>query len=290
MVASVVLEGKTMIQVRKASGDLEPFSESKVVRSLERAGVDKALIDKVLVHVKKEIYDGITTQRIYSHIFEILKREKSPSLGRYNLKKAIMELGPTGYPFEKFVGTLLKYNGYQVETGINVFGRCVTHEIDVIAQKDNQHFMVECKFHNQPGTRSDVKVALYVKARFDDVEAAWKEKAGHQTKFHQAWLVTNTKLTSDAIQYGECVEMKLIGWSYPASGSLQDLIEDSGLHPLTCLTSLSGSQKETLLSSDVVLCRDILTLEPALLSSLALSDEQRNKLFEEIKAVCRLTA
>lgn len=277
-----------MIQVRKASENLEPFSEEKVVRSLQKAGVDQALISKVLADVKKELYDGITTQKIYSHIFEFLKREKSPFLGRYNLKRAIMELGPTGYPFEKFVGALLKHNGYQVETGVNVFGRCVIHEIDVIAQKDHQHFMVECKFHNQPGTRSDVKVALYVKARFDDIEAAWKEKAGHQNKFHQAWLVTNTKLTSDAIQYGECVGMRLIGWSYPSSGSLQDLIEDSGLHPLTCLNSLSRGQKETLLSSDIVLCRDVLTLDQASLSSLALSGEQRNRLFEEIKAVCRL--
>jgi len=277
-----------MIQVRKASGDLEPFSEGKIVRSLERAGVDKDLIDKVLADVKKELYDGITTQRIYSHIFELLKREKSPSLGRYNLKKAIMELGPAGYLFEKFVGALLKHHGYQVEIGVNVFGRCVVHEIDVIAQKDNQHFMVECKFHNQPGTRSDVKVALYVKARFDDVETAWKEKPGHQTKFHKAWLVTNTKFTSDAIQYGECIGMRLIGWNYPTSGSLQDLIENSGLHPVTCLTFLSKNQKETLLSSNIILCRDILTADQALLSSLVLSDKQKTSLFTEIKTVCGL--
>ncbi len=275
-----------MIQVRKASGDLEPFSEEKILRSLERSGVDKNLRDEVLSRLKEELYDGITTQKIYGRIFELLKQEKSPSLGRYNLKKAIMELGPAGYIFEKFVGELLKHHGYQVETGVNVFGHCVAHEIDLIAQKDNQHFMVECKFHNQAGIRSDVKIALYVKARFDDVEAAWKEKPGHQTKFHQAWLVTNTKLTSDAIQYGECAGMKLIGWSYPASGSLQDLIERSGLHPVTCLTTLSRNQKETLLSSNLILCQDILNADQALLSSLSLSHKQKTDLFTEIKTLC----
>lgn len=276
-----------MIQVRKTSGDLEPFSESKVVRSLQKAGADQALINKVLVDVKKELYDGIPTRKIYSHIFEFLRKENSPFLGKFNLKKAIMELGPTGFPFEKFIGAILAHYGYKVETGVNILGRCVNHEVDVVAEKDNQHFMIECKFHNEPRTRSDVKVALYVKARFDDIEASWKEKAD-QTKFHQAWLVTNTKFTSDAIQYGECVGMKLIGWGYPASGSLQDLIENSGLHPLTCLISLSRNQKETLLSSGIVLCRDILTADQTLLSSLALSDEQRNKVFEEIKTICGL--
>lgn len=289
VVVNVVIRDKTMIQVRKASGNLEPFSEEKIFRSLEKAGVDKVLSDKVLAHVKKELYDGISTQQIYSHIFELLRKESSPILGRYDLKRAIMELGPTGYPFEKFVGALLKHNGYQIETGVNVLGRCVTHEIDVVAQKDNQHFMVECKFHNQSGARSDVKVALYVKARFDDVEAVWKEKSGHQTKFHQAWLVTNTKLTSDAIQYGECVGMKIIGWGYPSKGSLQDLIEDSGLYPITCLSFLSRHQKEVLLGQGIVLCRDILTLDKASLLSLAFSDEQRNRLFEEIKSVCGLS-
>lgn len=265
-----------MIQVKKASGDLEPFSEEKVTSSLLRAGADSALVRAIVTHIKKELYDGMPTRKIYSHIFELLKREQSPSLGRYNLKKAIMELGPTGYPFEKFVGALLHHNGYQVETGVKIRGHCVTHEIDVIAQKDDQHIMVECKFHNQPGTRSDVKVALYVKARFDDLKAT----------FTQAWLVTNTKLTIDAIKFGECSGMRLIGWSYPASGSLQDFIERTGLHPVTCLASLSQNQKQTLLSSNIVLCRDIATANEDILSSLALSDEQKTRLFAEIGAMC----
>ncbi len=265
-----------MIQVKKASGDLEPFSEEKVTSSLLRAGADTALSEQIVAHVKKELYDGIPTQKIYSHIFELLKKERSPLSGRYNLKKAIMDLGPTGYPFEKFIGALLQHSGYRVETGVEVRGRCVSHEIDVIAQKDDQHIMVECKFHNQPGTRSDVKVALYVKARFDDLKAT----------FTQGWLVTNTKLTSDAIQYGECAGMKLVGWSYPASGALQNLIEQSGLHPITCLTSLSQNQKQTLLSSNIVLCRDIATAKQEVLSSLALSDEQKTRLFAEIGAMC----
>lgn len=276
-----------MIQVKKASGQLQPFSEEKVMLSLKRASVDSNLAESILTHLKGELYDGIPTQRVYSHIFELLKKENPFLLGRFNLKKAIMELGPTGYPFEKFVGATLKHYGYQVETGVNVFGRCVNHEVDVVAEKDSQHFMIECKFHNQPGGFSDVKVALYVKARFDDIEAVWKEKPGHQTKFHQAWLVTNTRLTSDAIQYGECAGMKLIGWNYPNKGSLRDLIEDSGLHPITCLTSLTHTQKQILLSHDIVLCKNLLDIRSNILTYLNLSVAQMEKLKDEVEQLCR---
>lgn len=275
-----------MIYVRKASGELEPFSEKKVALSLQRAGADQDVKETILTHVNNELYDGIPTQKIYSHIFELLKRENRTLSGRFHLKKAIMKLGPTGYPFERFIGAILAHYGYTVETGVTVVGRCVSHEIDVLAKKAHQHFMVECKFHNQQGIRSDVKVVLYVKARFDDVTAVWKKKPGHQAAFHQAWLVTNTKLTSDAIQYGECAGMKLIGWSYPGKGSLQDLIEDSGLHPITCLSSLSRRQLEALLAQNIVLCRDVLSATSGVLSSAAISAGQTEKLKAEVEQLC----
>ncbi|MDO8573485.1 MAG: restriction endonuclease [Candidatus Daviesbacteria bacterium] len=275
-----------IIQVKKASGQLEPFSEEKVILSLKRASVDQNLTKTILTQLKNELYDGIPTNKIYSSIFESLKKENPLLLGKFNLKRAIMELGPTGYPFEKFIGALLKHNGYTVGVGANVFGKCVNHEVDVVAEKDNQHFMVECKFHNQPGGCSDVKVALYVKARFDDITAVWREKAGHQTKFHQAWLVTNTKLTSDAIQYGECAGMKLVGWNYPNKGSLRDLIEDTGLYPITCLSSLSNTQKQILLAHDIVLCRDLLDIRSNILTYLNLSVDQMERLKDEVEQLC----
>lgn len=276
-----------MIQVKKASGQLQPFSEEKVTLSLKRAGIDQDLTKTILTQLKNGLYDGIPTNKIYSDIFGFLRKENPFLLGKFNLKKAIMELGPTGYPFEKFVGAILKHYGYTIETGVGVFGRCVNHEVDVVAEKGNQHFMIECKFHNQPGGFSDVKVVLYVKARFDDIEAVWKEKPGHQTKFHQAWLVTNTRLTSDAIQYGECAGMKLIGWNYPNKGSLRDLIEDSGLHPITCLTSLTHTQKQILLSHDIVLCKDLLNIRSNILTYLNLPVSQMEKLKDEVEQLCR---
>jgi hypothetical protein len=86
-----------------------------------------------------------------------------------------MELGPSGFPFEKYVAEILKYQGYRVEVGVIVEGFCVKHEVDIIAEKEAKHFMIECKFHNQPGTFCDVKIPLYINSRFLDIEKMWKE-------------------------------------------------------------------------------------------------------------------
>lgn len=275
-----------MIQVKKASGELEPFDEEKIMLSLKNAGANPKLGNNIVSGLKKKLYNGMPTQEIYSHVLKKLKNEKYPVSAKYNLKRSIMELGPTGFPFERFVAMLLKHYGYEVKVDVNVFGRCVSHEVDVVAKKKNQHFMVECKFHNQPGIHTDVRVALYVKARFEDISTVWGKKPENQVEFYQAWLVTNTKLTSDAIQFGECAGMKLLGWNYPAEGSLRDLIEDSGLHPITCLFSLSRYQKALLLSQNIVLCRDIQNLAPDVFLSARVSDQQKKKLLEEANAIC----
>lgn len=236
----------TTVNVTKASGEMEPFSEDKVRFSLQRAGANQDLIAKILSHIKGELYDGIPTQKIYTHIFDLLKHEKTPLLSRYNLKEAIMQLGPTGFPFERFVAGILAVNDYKVEVDKIVEGKCVAHEIDVAAQKDGKSFMIECKYHNRPGTKTDVKVALYVWARFLDV----------QSTFNQGWLVTNTKATIEACDYARCVGLKLISWDWPAGESLRDLIEKSELHPVTSL-GLSYSDKQKLLAKGIVFQKDL---------------------------------
>ncbi len=247
-----------MIKVKKASGEYELFSEEKVRRSLQRARVEKKLIKSVINNLKSELYDGITTKEIYSHVFKILGKEKNYLASRYNLKQAIMQLGPSGYPFEKFVAGILVREGYQVKVGRIVQGECASHEIDVVAQKDNEHYMIECKFHNRPGRKSDIKVTLYTYARFLDVAKAWIEIAGHKHKFYQGWLVTNTKVTSKAKSYAQCVGLKVVSWDYPKGSSLRFLIEKSGLHPVTCLNSLNQNEKKRLLEEGIVFCQDLI--------------------------------
>lgn len=274
-----------MTLIMKASGEREEFSEEKLRNSLQRSLASPDIIEEIVKHIKKELVDNMTTHQIYRRAFSLLRKKSPPLAGRYHLKRAIMELGPSGYVFEKFIGEVLKAKDFSVEIGKVVQGFCIDHEIDVVAEKLEKHMMVECKFHNSQGTKSDVKVALYVKARFDDVEKKWHKQKDPTQKFHEAWLVTNTKLTWDAIRYARCVGMKAVGWNYPPEESLQKMIEQSGLHPITCLTTLSSSQKRLLLNKEVILCRDLVVKEH-LLKSTSIGHANVSKVIKEINELC----
>lgn len=245
------------ITVIKYDSTKEPLSERKLRNSIRNAGIEKVLENDAVRYVTERVYNEITTKGIHDLVVEYLNVHSAHIVPSYNLKKAIMHLGPSGYSFEKYIGRILECIGYSVEVGKIVNGQCVTHEVDVIAIKNNQHFMIECKYHNRQGYKTDVKVPMYIKSRFEDVEAMWVKKKGHEHKFHQAWVVTNTKFTTDAIAFGKCIGIKLIGWGYPNKGSLQELIENTGLHPVTCLMSLSEKEKHYLLDNGIVLCMDL---------------------------------
>lgn len=272
------------LTVVKASGEREPFSEAKLRNSLERAGTPPELLKLTVSHVRGELRDGMKTAEIYRHAFSFLRKHRRLSASRYSLKKAIMSLGPTGYPFERLVGAVLRASGFSVEVGQHIRGHCVSHEVDVIARKGKRRIIVESKYHNRPGYKTDVKVALYVKARFDDIRKRIQEEDGGNN-LNEAWLITNTKLTLDAIRYCECSGIKAIGWDYPQNDGLQNLIETAGLHPLTSLTSLTASQQKQLLRRGAVMCRD-LTEGSRLLESIGLTKSKITRVLNEIAGLC----
>jgi hypothetical protein len=71
---------------------------------------------------------------------------------------------------------------FQTQTGIILEGKCVTHEIDVKAKKDQLLYLMECKYKNQGGVSVDVKVPLYINSRFEDVLDN-RSQLGHFSKF-----------------------------------------------------------------------------------------------------------
>ena len=275
------------IQIIKASGERQIFSEGKLRFSLRRSGASPSVVDSVIARVKKELREGMTTKQIYRHAFSFIKKDK-PTAIRYSLRQAVMELGPTGFPFEKFLGEILKTQGFKVKTGVVLYGFCVSHEVDVLASRDNKHIFVEAKFHNKLGIKTDLKVALYVKARHDDLRMAHKRKEGTTPMIHEGWLITNTKLTSKARQYGRCSGLKVVGWNYPKVGNLQDLIIESGLHPVSVLTTLSQKRKKTLFEAGVVLCRDLLKRKN-LLKEFGMNEKEIAEVISEISIFCKKT-
>lgn len=277
---------KNTMNIVKNSGDIVPFDAEKLINSLRRARANEELIQQIVKEVKASLYDGMTTKQIYKMAFKMLKGKSSVSASRYKLKNAIMELGPTGFPFEKFVGKILEQEGFQTEVGVIVQGHCVAHEIDVAALKDDKHYMIECKYHSDKGRFCDVKIPLYIQSRFIDVERQWKKRPGHDRKFHQGWVYTNTRFTTDAIHYAECMGLGLTSWDYPKNNSLKYRIDMAGLHPLTSLTTLTKAEKSKLLDKGIVLCKELHDT-PNLLNKIGVDKTRHKKILQDSEELCK---
>lgn len=276
------------INVIKANGEKAPFKVKKLINSLQRAGASKTVIDRIVVNIEESLYEGMTTKKIYQMAFKILKDISRVSASKYKLKKALMELGPSGFPFEKLVGKIMEEEGFETKIGVIVDGICVKHEVDVIAQKDNKHYMIECKYHSDQGRYCNVKIPLYIQSRFLDVEKQWEQQKGHEAKLHKGGVYTNTRFTTDAIQFGKCVGLLMTSWDYPRGNGLKDRIDKSGLHPLTALTTLTKAEKTKLLDEGIVLCKE-LHENPTLLEKIGIDKTRFKMILEDSEALCKST-
>ncbi len=272
------------IEIIKYNGEREKFSLDKLRDSLNRTGADENIIEQVIKKVRDELYQGITTKEIYNRSFSLLKKKKRYLASKYKLKKAIYELGPTGFPFERFIGAVLKYSGFKTEVGKTLKGKCVSHEIDVIAHKNGDTTIIECKFHSSQGLKCNVKVPLYINSRYQDVKKCWNSNPKNGTTLTEGWVVTNTQFTQDAIAYGKCCGLYLLSWDYPKNDSLKDRIDRLGLYPITVSTLLTKREKLFLLERNVVLCRELVR-DYFYLDHLGVSETRKEKILNEVKAL-----
>jgi len=267
------------ISVVKGNGERAAFNPKKLKQALQSSGADSEKQDRITELVTRQLYDGISTAKIYKMAFDLLKKESFKMAGRYKLKNAIREMGPTGFPFEKLVGKIFESRGYKVETGIIVQGKCVKHEVDVVASKPGEMLMIECKFHSDYAANSGVQVPLYIHSRFLDVKASWEKQYGKDIRY-QGGVITNTRFSNDAVQYGTCAGMLVISWDFPAGNGLKDWIDKTGLHPVTSLISLTKAQKQVLLEKGIVLCRE-LEKNRELLREIQINEGQIDKILRE---------
>ena len=273
------------IDIVKSSGKKVRFSLDKLRSSLKKTGADDSVVNQILDKVRDDLYQGISTKEIYNRAFALLKKNKSHFASKYKLKKAIYELGPTGFPFERFISAILNYSGYKTEVGTILQGKCVSHEIDVIARKNSESTIIECKFHSDQGQNCNVKIPLYINSRYQDVKINWNKISKDKTSLTQGWLVTNTRFTKDALQYGKCCGLYLLSWDYPKNDSLKDRIDRLGLYPITVSTLLTNREKQFLLSRSVVLCRDLIN-DKFYLDHLGVSETRKKKILDEISQLC----
>ncbi len=265
--------------IENASGELIKFSEEKLRQSLIKSGASLLITNEIINEIKKELKNGLAKYKIFQTAFKILRKKEKTSASKYKLKQGIMELGPSGFAFEKFISELYKAQGYQVTTGQVVKGKCVDHEIDVIAKKPNHLLLIECKYHNRLDIKCDIKVPLYIHSRFNDVNSF-----GEYKNF-DGMLITNTSFSSDASTYAHCSGLKYMGWNEPKDKNLKNLIYELTLFPITCLMSLTKVEKELFISKNIVLIKQLRTNQQLLESTIRNSN--RIKIInEEMDQVC----
>lgn len=268
------------VEITKSDGHHETFSEHKLLRSLRRAGASHDQAEWVLKTLEPQIQSGISSQQLQRQAFKQLKQLRKSVAARYQLKQAIVELGPSGYPFERLIGEIFRKQGYEIQVGQILKGHCVNHEVDVVARKPDEVVLVECKYRNLPGFKCDVKVPLYIRSRFEDIRSRLPDDKARLS----GWIATNARFSGDAIKYAECVGLKLLSWDYPYEGGLRQYIDQNRLYPLTILTSLSKPQKNALLAQQLILCKDLLK-HPEKLARAGIAPELATLVLQECEAL-----
>ncbi|REJ76290.1 MAG: ATPase [Acidobacteria bacterium] len=273
------------MNVTKANGEIVPFNPGKIRASLKRVNASPANIEEIMGEVENEIFDEISTSHLYRIVFRKLKKLQRGVAGKYNLKRAVMSLGPSGYPFEKYVAALWAVDGFSTRTNLIVKGACVSHEVDVVAQNGGLVEYLECKHHSSRGKVCSVRNALYFYARFQDLERRALSKPGLEVGDYRGWLVTNNRFTSEAQTYGTCVGLGLLSWDFPPKNGLRERIDKMGLHPITCLTSVSKKKLELLMDRGITLCMD-LCKRPDVLSEIGITGSTAGKVMREAFEIC----
>ncbi len=274
-----------MPEIIKADGTKERFDPRRLQSSLLRAGAGENIAKNISETITNTVHHGMPSHEIYKRAFRLLRKETRPVAARYAFRRALLELGPSGHPFEDFVARIFKKEGWQVEWRKVLQGKCVSHEVDVYAHKGNETMAAELKYHNKPTYKTDVKVALYVKARFEDIWAHVEDRQKYPVK--RGFLITNTKFTSQAIAYAQCAGMELIGWGYPDKGSLYERMCDTRVYPITALTRITKSEKKLLIGVGIVSC-DMLRERRDTLATLRFSPERIGTMLAEADALLAL--
>lgn len=273
------------IKVTKASGKVEDLNPAKLRGSLIRSGAEREQADAIIETIIEDIPAFTTTKKIYSLARKYLRQINNASGLRYSLKKALFRLGPSGYPFEKYIGEVLKHYGYSIEIGSIIRGRCVKHEIDVFAVNDNEVLTVECKYRNNGGSSTDVKTAMYVHSRFRDIASIIKTE--YPGKSFRGMLITNTRFTTDAIQYADCNGMDIKSWRHPETGGLQEMVEAKQLYPVTVISGVKSRLIKTLFDNNIILLKDLAEMKTeTIMKMLSLNKKKAQTLKKQAEDLC----
>jgi hypothetical protein len=263
------------LKITKRNQEQDSFVPEKYIRSLKSCGADDQLAQEMCRQLQLESGDYISTKKIFNRTRQRLRRRYPLLYTNYGLSQALLRLGPDGFVFERFIAALFEKQGMKTQVGTTQPGRCITHEVDMIAQNNEKSIFAECKFHNRRAYKNDIKVALYVRARYMDLQESGKHK------IDEFWLISNTKFTQDAITYGTCAGLKILGSNSPVDMNLLQLIQKHHHYPITVLNRLSPRHLYQLQEEGNILLQHLLD-HPERALSLKLSENHYQRLLQEL--------
>ncbi len=268
------------MKVKKYSGELVEFDVDRLKGSLSKSGATPDVVNEIWESIKPSLYEGMSTRSLYKMAFRLLKSKADVFAARYSLKKALRDLGPAGYYFEKWIGRLFEHAQYQTVTGQLLEGHAVSHEVDVVAQNETEMLVIECKFRNTVDAKISVTTPMYFLSRVKDLQDIDFTFFGNTRQFTAGWLVTNAYMTTDSIQFAAYYNINLLSWDYPVENSIKRRVDNAGLYPVTCLTTVAKAEKELLLQKGCILVKDIIG-QPAYLQALNLTPRKQQRVLQE---------
>jgi hypothetical protein len=269
------------MEVVKSTGERVRFEPGKIRGSLLRAGATKAVADRVANAVTERVTDGMPTRRITALVRQQLQREHRALMYRYTLREALLKLGPAGFSFEKYVASILQAHGYRTTMPEELPGKCVRHEVDVVAEKDGRRIMIEAKFRNDFEYFVRLKDVMATWARFIDLNEG---PLGRAKPFDEVWVVTNGRISTRSQAFGACRGVRLLGWNYPADKSFAAFVDHAALYPVTVLRDLTPGEIARFSDKGIMLCREAASHNPKRLSKRVGMSQRRA---EEIVGICR---
>jgi len=271
------------IFVTKADGTKQLFDRKKVLNTCIRMGASRGIADEIANKVETKVYDGIETKKILQIIFKLLGEYKPATKHIIDLRESLSLMKPKP-DFESFIQLLLREHGYEVTPNQIVKGRCVKHEVDAIARKNSETYIVEVKHHLNFHARTGLDESRIAWAILEDVNEGF-ELGFSDLKIDKAMIVTNTKFSEEAKSYGECKGINQIGWSFPPNKGLQTLIEEKKLYPITYLKGLKNADRERLTSSGIILLWQLIEMSPEKLGKTGISMKTIASTIENAKSI-----
>jgi Holliday junction resolvase-like predicted endonuclease len=245
-----------MVYVTKADGSKQPFDKQKIINTCLRLQATLEQAQSIADKIEARAYDGIPTKKILQMVFLYMKKYR-PAIGyQIDLRQAIAMLRSKP-DFEVYTAKLFEALGYKVETNLIIQGKCVEHEIDVVARKDNEIILVEVKHHVNHHTYSGLEVFLQLNSTLEDLREGY-ETGKNNFRFTKAILICNTKVSEHAKRYALCKGLEFIAWKFPPEKGLERIIEGYKLYPITFLKGIEREEVYKLADAGIVTIKQLL--------------------------------